>query len=211
MDIFSVLSYINKISLFAFFVTTLVVVYQVYVLKKEKSKEKAPIIPDFKENSNSKEVINFTSLPSSLTKHDEKAVNYSKLIFGAISLLTIIVIFFIITLIKKNSSSLPEPTVTKQFVSPTIVITPSIAPTVALLPTSSIKIITPTIVKLPTITSAQQLPTPTEIILVQQTITNTTTPPQVTTPQSLPVTGTWEKSLLIIGVSISTIFFAFWL
>ena len=49
MDIFSLLSYINKVSLLAFFVTTLVVGYQIYVLKKEKTKEQTPSIPDFKD------------------------------------------------------------------------------------------------------------------------------------------------------------------
>ena len=82
MDVFNLLSYINKVSLFAFFITTLVVSYQIYILKKEKSREKAPKIPDFKEKNNFNVATNFTSLPSFLTKKELKAVNYSKSVFG---------------------------------------------------------------------------------------------------------------------------------
>ena len=85
MDIFSLLSYINKVSLLAFFVTTLVVGYQVYILKKEKTKEQTPTIPDFKDKMNQNEVTNYTRLSDSLIKKDSKLTNYSKLIFIIIS------------------------------------------------------------------------------------------------------------------------------
>ena len=68
MDIFNLLSYINKVSLLAFFVTILVVAYQIHVLKKEKTKEKAPSIPDFKDIGKSNEVVNYTRLPGFLIK-----------------------------------------------------------------------------------------------------------------------------------------------
>ena len=55
-----------------FLLPLLVVSYQIYILKKEKSKEKAPTIPDFKEKNNFNVATNFTSLPSFLTKKNLK-------------------------------------------------------------------------------------------------------------------------------------------
>src|SRR3989339_848976 len=151
MDVFNLLSYINKVSLFAFFITTLVVGYQIYILKKEKSREKAPKIPDFKEKNNFNAVANFTSLPSFLTKKELKAVNYSKSVFLIISLLTIIIVIFVVSLIIKinstsNQALVNPPTVispapTRKLISPTVV------PTVTLTQTQ----LTPTVTVLPTI------------------------------------------------------------
>src|SRR3989338_6159897 len=126
MDIFSLLSYINKISLLAFFVTTLVVGYQIYVLKKEKTKEQVPSIPDFKDKGKSKEVVNYTRLPGFLIKKNNGSVNYSKWVFLTISLLTIMVVLFVLILIKQNGSLHKEASI-----SPTIVVlpTPTIKPT----------------------------------------------------------------------------------
>ena len=219
MDVFNLLSYINKISLFAFFITTVVVVYQIYILKKEKTKEQTPSIPDFKENHNLGVVANFTSLPDSLTKKELKSVNYSKLVFLIISLLTIIIVIFVVSLINKNNSSRNQALVTPQVKipspSPRVILSPSpatttISPTLALIPkVSPTMALSPTVVLSPTIV-------PTEIILAQapsstpildpttgQTITNSA-------PTVLPETGSWEKGLFIIGVAISTIFFSFW-
>src|SRR3989339_887677 len=103
MDVFTILSYLNKVSLIAFVITTAVVAYQIYIFKKEKTKEHTPTIPDFKENNNFGVVSNYTSLPSSLTKKQIKSVNYSKSIFLTISLLTVIIVIFVVSLIKRNS------------------------------------------------------------------------------------------------------------
>jgi len=105
MSVFTILSYINKVSVIAFFITTIVVGYQLYILRKERGKDQTPSIPDFKENGNIGGVANFTSLPNSLMKKDLKAVNYSKMIFPIISLMTLIVIIFVISLIGQNSTS----------------------------------------------------------------------------------------------------------
>ena len=208
MDVFNLLSYINKISLFAFFITTLVVGYQIYFLKKEKFKEKIPTIPDFKENNNFNVITNFTNLPSSLAKKELKTINYSKLVFLIISLLTIIIVIFVVSLINKNNftrnqvsispSTVISPTPTRKSILPTVKIVLSPSPAVA-----------PTIIfTSPTIVS-------TEIILAQAPsftpTLNPTNSRKITdsVPKVLPETGSREKGLLIIGVAILTIFFSF--
>lgn len=218
MDVFNLLSYINKVSLLAFFITTLVVGYQIYILKKEKSREKAPKIPDFKEKNNFNVAANFTSLPSFLTKKELKAVNYSKSIFLIISLLTIIIVIFVVSLINKNNS-----TNNQALVNPPIVISPAptrklISPTV--MPTV-MSIVTPTVMPTVTLTQTQLTPTvlptivPTEIILAQAPsstpVLNPTNGQKITggVPKVLPETGSIQKGLLIIGVAILTIFFSF--
>ncbi|MBI5123261.1 hypothetical protein HZA75_05380 [Candidatus Roizmanbacteria bacterium] len=229
MDIFSLLSYINKISLLAFFVTTSVVGYQIYVLKKEKTKEQAPTIPDFKDKVKSNEVLNYTRLSGSLIKKDNKPANYSKLVFLIISLLTIMVVIFVLILIKQNSSSGNEASI-----SPTIVVlpTPTLKPTctsqACLTPTQA-PTVGPTVALSlsPAVSSSATLivslsPSPTEIVLAQAAPTCTgqacltptkTSPTQGITNsklRTLPETGTIGKGLLIIGVAISAIFFSFW-
>src|SRR3989338_8303978 len=99
MDVFGLLSYINKVSLLAFFITTLVVGYQVYILKKEKTKEQTPAIPDFKDKVKQNDAVNYTRLSDSLLKKDSVLTNYSKLIFLIISLLTVIVVIFVLILV----------------------------------------------------------------------------------------------------------------
>jgi len=216
MDIFSLLSYINKVSLLAFFVTTLVVGYQVYILKKEKTKEQAPSIPDFKEMGKSNEVVNYTRLPGFLTKKNKGSVNYSKLVFLIISLLTIMVVIFVLILIKQNSSVRNEASV-----SPTIVIitrTPTFKPTITLSPSPTVALSPSPTTPTPSPTNAPMSPSPTEIILAKTfsltpTINPTNTSPtqKITNskPQILPETGSIEKGLLLIGVAISAIFFSF--
>lgn len=222
MDVFSLLSYINKVSLLAFVITTLVVVYQIYILKKEKTKEKTPSIPDFKERNNLNEVANFTSLPSSLTKKEVKSVNYSKLVFLIITLLTLIVIIFVVSLIKKKSTTTnqslnnlpskiitPVPVVTLPKSQPTVVAKTS--PTIVVTPTpicTGQACLTPT--EIPTVIPTVE---PTEIVLVQAPSLTPESNPTVTiinAPQVLPETGSLGKGLLIMGVAISTIFLAFW-
>jgi len=205
MDIFNILSYINKVSLIAFFITTLVVGYQIYILKKEKSKEQTPAIPDFKEKSNFNEVVNFTSLPSSFAKKELKTVNYTKLVFLIISLLTIMVVLFVFILIKQNSSlrnqALVNPptvisqTPTRKSISPTpkVILSPTLiatlspelasSSTISLSPSPTTPTITPTVrptvmLSQTTLTSTMS-PTivPTEIILAQAPSSITTLNP----------------------------------
>src|SRR3989338_5166014 len=198
MDIFSLLSYINKVSLLAFFVTTLVVGYQVYILKKEKTKEQTPTIPDFKDKMNQNEVTNYTRLSDSLIKKDSKLTNYSKLIFIIISLLTVMVVVFVLILVRQNSSSSNSASVRPPAaVSPTT----TIKPTGILAPSPTVKLFLSPSVK-PTLIS----PSPTEIVLAQKPSSiptessNRSSPTQTissTKPQTLPETCSLGKGLLI--------------
>lgn len=220
MDVFTILSYLNKVSLIAFVITTAVVAYQIYIFKKEKTKEHAPSIPDFKENNNFGVVSNFTSLPSSLTKKQIKSVNYSKSIFLTISLLTVIIVIFVVSLIKRNSvvpdqalkNSSVKATATPSIIKPTVEATPasekSLVPTVV--PTE----VVPTEVAPTEVVPTEILAEPTEIVLANNPGTSegeSPTEAPVSQPQVLPETGSVGKVLLIIGVAFSTIFFSFFL
>jgi hypothetical protein len=220
MDVFTILSYLNKVSLIAFVITTAVVAYQIYIFKKEKTKEHAPSIPDFKENNNFGVVSNFTSLPSSLTKKQIKSVNYSKSIFLTISLLTVIIVIFVVSLIKRNSvvpdqalkNSSVKATVTPAIIKPTVEATPasekSLVPTVV--PTE----VVPTEVAPTEVVPTEILAEPTEIVLANNpgaSEEESPTEAPVNPPQVLPETGSVGKVLLIIGVAFSTIFFSFFL
>jgi hypothetical protein len=238
MDVFSLLSYINKVSLLAFVVTTLVVGYQVYLLKKEKTKEQTPTIPDFKERNNSHEAANFTGLPASLTVKEVKKVNYSKLVFLIISLLTVMVIVFVLFLIRQNSSVRKEalisptaavlPTATPKPKAPSPTVKPIVKPTVTLSPSPTVSLSTspaaspssmllsslsPSPAASPSSTLLSSLsPSPTEIVLAKApslTPAVTLTQGAVNKLQALPETGSIGKGLVIFGVAISAIFFSF--
>jgi len=219
MDVFTILSYLNKVSLIAFIITTVVVAYQIYIFKKEKTKEQAPSIPDFKENNNFGVVSNYTSLPNSFTKKQIKSVNYSKSIFFTISLLTVIVIIFVVSLIKKNNN-VPKQTLK----SPSIKLTPTpkeIKSTITETPASEknlVATVVPTVVIPTELTPTEMIsePTvePTEIILANNpSLSETESPTEnpISQPQVLPETGSVGKVILIIGAAVSTIFFSFFL
>lgn len=236
MNVFTFLSYVNKVSLIAFFITTLVVGYQIYILRKEKNKEQAPTIPDFKEGSSLGAVANFTSLPSSLTKKELKAINYSKMIFPIITAFTIIIIVFVVTLIGSRGTSdqasiTPSPIVTRAPIkrsspTPKLIISPTgsfftkeASPSPILEASAEASPSASPTVK-PTgsfqgLLTASASPTvaPTEIILAQApSATPTKNPsisPTVGAIKTLPETGSLEKGLVIVGVALSTIFFSF--
>ena len=215
MEIFSFLSYINKISLLAFFVVLLVVAYQIYILKKEKTKEQAPLIPNFKEAGKSNEVVNYTNLPGFLLKKESSPINFSNLVFLIIFLLTVIVIIFILVVLKKNNNPPPPPTTTLPKIKTKIIdLSPSPMDLVAS-PSPTIELIASPSPMIDLVASIS----PTEIILAKQTLSPTPictgqaclTPTKgISTPQTLPTTGSIGKGLLIIGAAISTIFFSFW-
>ena len=220
MDVFTILSYLNKVSLIAFIITTVVVAYQIYIFKKEKTKEHAPTIPDFKENNNFGVVSNFTSLPSSLTKKQIKSVNYSKSIFLTISLLTVIIVIFVVSLIKRNSvvpdqalkNASVKATTTPAIVKPTVL--PTLAGQKNLTPTVEPTEVVPTEVAPTEVVPTEILAEPTEIVLANNPDTleeESLTEAPVSQPQVLPETGSVGKALLIIGVAVSTIFFSFFL
>lgn len=221
MDILSLLSYINKVSLFAFFVTIVVVGYQIYVIKKEKNNEKTPAIPDFDAGVKSNEVANYTSLPGSLTKKNNRPANYSRLIFLSIFLLTAVVLVFVLILAKKNNPPLytkTSPPITANNTTPTITVatpTPTLEQTLTLSPSPTVSpSLSPTLVAVALAEATPtNNPTPTEIILAKAPSVTPTSAADVSEKsqlQTLPETGSIQKGLLIIGVAISTIFFSFW-
>ena len=225
MDVFSLLSYINKVSLMAFFVTTIFVGYQIYILKKEKNKDKTPTIPDFREKNNLNTVTNFTNLPPYLFKKETIAVNYSKSIFIIISLLTLIIVVFVVSLIKKNNTQPKEasniivPTnkprqdpnlIPTKIVEPTVVEPTVVEPTVVEPTVVEPTVVEPTVVEPTAITPTTIEPT--EIVIARgPSLTPETNPTEVVDkPQVLPETGSWEKGLVIVGIAILTVFFSFW-
>jgi len=227
---FNLLSYLNKISLVAFFITTIAVGYQLYILKKERSDDQVPIIPDFKENSNSSPAANYTSLPSYLTKAETKKVNYSKLIFLVISLLTIIVVIVVVSLISKNYkttdvklnnssemsknitpkpriptlTSMPQPIIIPTEEVPLLDASPAIEPTIE--PTLEVVTIEPT--ELPKVE-------PTEIILASNPTeipTEINPSDEQTAPSNisvLPETGSFGKGVIMIGAAVTAILLSF--
>jgi len=215
MDVFSLLSYINKVSLIAFFVTTIFVGYQIYILKKEKNKDKTPTIPDFREKNNLNTVTNFTNLPPYLFKKETIAVNYSKSIFIIISLLTLIIVVFVVSLIKKNNTQPKEasniivPT-NKPRQDPNLIPTKIVEPTVVEPTVVEPTVVEPTVVEPTAITPT--IIEPTEIVIARgPSLTPETNPTEVVDkPQVLPETGSWEKGLVIVGIAILTVFFSFW-
>lgn len=225
MDIFLILSYLNKISLLAFIITGGFLIYQFYLLKKEISSnsKKTPTIPDFNENEKV-EVLNYTKLPFNLNqeylvikKKDNKTI--LSLVIG-LSLVILTLGVFLILRVRQSSEVsqviIPTPTLsvkvlTKIINSPTPRLVSEITPT--LLPTST-PTSTPTLT--PTLPLLSTTPTPTEIIiaLVSPTITSsnenmteeTISPTKV---DNLPITGVIDQSLILFGAAVSLIFFAF--
>jgi len=194
----------------AFFVTTIFVGYQIYILKKEKNKDKTPTIPDFREKNNLNTVTNFTNLPPYLFKKETIAVNYSKSIFIIISLLTLIIVVFVVSLIKKNNT---QPKEASNIIVPTNKPRqdPNLIPTKIVEPT----VVEPTVVEPTVVEPTAITPTiiePTEIVIARgPSLTPETNPTEVVDkPQVLPETGSWEKGLVIVGIAILTVFFSFW-
>lgn len=91
MDIVSILSSINKVSLTAFVVTLGVLIYEIYHLRKEKSIRRVkPVIPSFDHSKGSQPMISAT--PIVLKENDiKKNPNFHKIIF--ILLLVMLLIF----------------------------------------------------------------------------------------------------------------------
>jgi len=213
MDIFSILSYLNKISLLAFVVTAIFLGYQFYLLKKESftNKNKKPIIPDFNENEKI-EILNYTKLPAEhqpVMKNDNKqAITF---VIGA-GLLVLTLTVFIILKSKqtKQTQYVYEPTPTarpvvliskkptlKPTIKPTILV--NLSPTEKILPSVS-PTISPTEVIITLVSPTIISPIPTE------KITKELTP---TVIASLPTTGIIDQSLIFFGIAFSLIFFAF--
>lgn len=227
MNIFSLLSYLNKISLVAFFITAGFLFYQLYLLKKgTKVKQGKPHIPDFSENMKV-DISNFTKLPETLKNEPilEKKENKNYLfILGGLGLITIVLFIFI------SLRSTPEPT-PQVSVQITLTPTPTLRPRLLLSPSpvaSEQAMLSPTLepTEMPATPTIEpnEAPTPTEVILAkispspeiseeptptvedQQETTITTTPTTIT---SLPTTGIIDRGLALFAVATLLIFFSF--
>src|SRR3989339_1256136 len=102
MDIFSILGYLNKFSLIAFFITFLVLGYQIYLLKKDSSLNNSnPIIPDFKEGLKVPS-LNYTEIKPEKPIVSKK-INNKLVILLLITIGVMLLIFM--TIIFKNSKT----------------------------------------------------------------------------------------------------------
>lgn len=223
MDLLTVLSYINKISLLIFFVIAVILGYQIYLFKKDltlKKNEENLNIPDFDESLKI-ETGNYTQLPAYLLESIKKPIykDNQKSIANIIIASVLLVFTMLVFLIVKNKTdslsksqiklTLPTPTITSKIIainnSPTL--EPSVSPTDYITPTE----ITPT----PTDITPTEI-TPTEIILAsptepsqsakQPTTEITITPTQIS---SLPITGVTDKAVVLFTAAISFILLAF--
>lgn len=226
MDIFSVLSYLNKISLFAFIITAGFLGYQFYLLKKESkpSNKKAPVIPDFNE-SEKVDSFNYTKLSNTnseqnpvIIKKDNKKLTG---IFISSGLLVLTLGVFLL-LRSKQSSQISQVTNPAPILKPTKVIAKIITPTV-IETFANNKLISPTIniIVTPTLAPTSKLvltitPSPTEVILAK--ISQAVLPTDAsdlqqslspTTIINLPLTGVIDQGLILFGISATLIFLAF--
>ncbi len=231
MDVFSALSYLNKISLFAFIITAGFLIYQFYLLKKEASKEpkKQPPIPDFNENAKV-DLLNYTKLPSSMANEPapilKKETKTIPIMIGGGLLVLTLVVFLIL------NSRKPAPEVSTRIPTPTLSVKPTL--TVNKIPTPTSKLLvggltttpaiatstpTPTTLLTPTATAEPDLtstPIPTEVILavISPTATPTaglsiTATASPTIIENLPLTGVIDKGLVFFGVALSLIVISF--
>ncbi len=194
MDIFTVLSYLNKISLAAFVITAGFLGYQFYLLKKESnnnSQKKDPKLPDFNENVKV-DVANFTRLPASLTNSQNKTMKketktMTSLVLG-VGLLVLTLAVFIIVRSKQ------QPNQISQVILPTP--TPLLAPTQVInrLPTPGLAgSLTNNTATLAAVLSPTDTPTP--------TLTPTSTP--VLTPTTAVSSSSSSSSAASLSVSPS--------
>lgn len=106
MDIFSILGYINKLSLVAFVVTLGVLLYQFYLLRKDSSEtSKTPVIPDFNENI-ATPAANYTKLADKVIK--ENPSSNSRLMILIIVTIGIVALLSFSILAKNFSGEAPS-------------------------------------------------------------------------------------------------------
>ncbi len=225
MDLFNVLTYLNKLSLVAFFITAIVLIYQVVIMKRNNNKKNpTPIIPNFNENM-AIPVKNFTTINEEKLIH--KTQPMPKNIFFPIIGITIICLILVIYLITKQNKQV-NIVVNTNKIAPTLVVKKSISPTitqpsVSLSPASAT---IPTGIPKPSISpSPTSAAIPTRIpttfnnetviayitpkdqsVEVTPTSSSTTSPTKTTT---LPLTGAIENSLIVTVISGFLVVLAF--
>jgi len=107
MEIIVFIKSINKIALLAFFVTSVFIAYEIYLLKKEREKKKKPAIPEFKVNQK------YGKIPTTkIVVKKEERMFYQKpntrLIFFLIVLMFFFGGLFLIGIIAKEEKTQPR-------------------------------------------------------------------------------------------------------
>lgn len=214
MDLFSALTYLNKLSLIAFFITAVVLVYQVVIIKRDHGKKNStPIVPNFDENM-AIPAKNFTSINEEKLIH--KTQPMPKNIFIPIIGVTVICLILVIYLITRQNKQADITADTSNQIIPTI-IKPSVSPTSVTIPTGIPKpsaLPSPTSITIPTRipTSANDETVIAYITPKNQTVENTPAISSTASPTktgTLPLTGAIENSLIIAAVSGLMIILAF--
>ncbi|MFH0979592.1 MAG: hypothetical protein V1803_01455 [Candidatus Roizmanbacteria bacterium] len=225
MNIFSILSYLNKISLLAFIITAGFLFYQVYLLRKESSRKQGkPTIPDFNENTKI-DVLNYTKLPADLTSSPVPIKKENKTLLIGVSALTVLtaVLFFIISMRSSQKPS-PDNIAVNITLTPSATVKPTSKPTSSPAPTNKTSL-SPTVKPTMTVTSSptpttlpEITPSPTEVILAvisptkETSLSPTTTESTTISPTtiiSLPTTGIVDRGLVIFAVASLLILFSF--
>lgn len=119
MDLLTILTSLNKISLIAFFITFVFLSYQIYLLKKESfSRQDKPFVPDFKENQTTASSHFTKIIAGNEVKTALKKQNRHGLIIIGVFLSIIFAIIFIGGLfnlsfgnIRPSKSEVPKPVV----------------------------------------------------------------------------------------------------
>jgi len=214
MDLFNVLTYLNKLSLVAFFITAIVLIYQVIIMKRDNNKKSStPVIPNFNENM-VVPVKNFTSINEEKLIH--KTQPMPKNIFFPIIGITIICLILVIYLITKQNKQV-DIVVDTNKIAPTTQPSISPSPASAAIPTGIPKPSispSPTSVAIPT-----RIPTTynNETVIAyitpkDQLVENTPTISFTASPTktgTLPLTGAIENSLIVTVISGFLIVLAF--
>lgn len=223
MDIFNVLTYLNKLSLLAFFITAAILIYQVIIMKKEHSQKNAkPVIPNFNENM-AVPLKNFTAINEEKIVH--KTQPMPKAILYTIIGITLICLVSVIYLInrKVQLADIDDTVVQTEKVTPTLITRQIISPTISirlLSPTVTIPLPSPTVTISSTIspTSIQIVPTRVPTSLNKEVVVAYISPTALLTKaanvtagreKTLPLTGTIENTVVIGTVSGFLIMLAF--
>ena len=221
MNLFTILTYLNKLSLVAFFITAVVLIYQVVIIRRNhKKKNSTPIVPNFNENMIIP-VKNFTSINEEKIIH--KTNPMPKTILYPIIAITLICLIIVVYLINKKNQTvnMSNNVNVSNLITPTSIIERNVTPSINI-PTS-----TPVPIQIPTIENTPQIiptriPTaannevviahiePSVIPEVSSSLSPSIASPVITGQEkTLPLTGTIENSLIIAAVSGFMIVLAF--
>jgi len=110
------LGYLNKFSLLAFFVTAVVLGYQVFLFRKEISfKKKDPVIPDFQENL-SVPKLNFTQIDTEKIVAPKK-INLNFLLLIMVTFIVMVIVFMTLFSKKNTGTTTTQAPTTVNFIA----------------------------------------------------------------------------------------------